>query len=72
VCRIPGYPPFHAHVPAQRLALHSTTLHFTHPVTAKPMHFNSPLPPDLSQWLARVRLTSGLRGEGQREGPART
>jgi 23S rRNA pseudouridine1911/1915/1917 synthase len=40
---------------APRQALHSTDLTFTHPITHKPMHFHSPLPPDLAQWLDRLR-----------------
>ena len=31
----------------QRQALHSASLHFTHPITKKEMHFASPLPEDL-------------------------
>lgn len=40
---------------APRQALHSAELRFAHPVTDKPMHFRSPLPHDLSQWLERLR-----------------
>jgi 23S rRNA pseudouridine1911/1915/1917 synthase len=39
---------------APRQALHSAELRFTHPVLDKPMHFRSPLPADLAQWLERL------------------
>jgi len=45
---------------APRVALHSTELSLAHPLTAKPIHFVSPLPQDLSAWLQRLRgETSG-------------
>ena len=40
---------------APRQALHSAELSFTHPMTTRPMQFRSPLPPDLSDWLDRLR-----------------
>jgi 23S rRNA pseudouridine1911/1915/1917 synthase len=46
--------PFPA-APPPRMALHATTLAFAHPRTRAPLSFTSPLPPDLSTWLERVR-----------------
>ena len=43
---------------APRQALHSAELRFTHPVLDKPMHFRAPPPPDLAQWLDRLRGTA--------------
>lgn len=40
---------------ARRLALHAAHLSFTHPVTGKPMSWDSPLPKDLRDLLARLR-----------------
>jgi len=38
-----------------RQALHAHRLGFTHPVTGKPVRFESPLPKDLSRLLGRLR-----------------
>ncbi|RMH36530.1 MAG: RluA family pseudouridine synthase [Deltaproteobacteria bacterium] len=38
---------------APRLALHATRLGFAHPRTGRQLQFDSPLPDDLAQWLAR-------------------
>ena len=38
-----------------RLALHSRSLVFTHPITGETLSFECPLPPDLAQLLARLR-----------------
>jgi 23S rRNA pseudouridine1911/1915/1917 synthase len=38
-----------------RMALHATTLGFTHPARAERLRFDSPLPPDLAAWVARLR-----------------
>ena len=38
-----------------RLALHATELGFTHPITDEPMHWEMPLPPDLREFLDRLR-----------------
>ena len=54
---LPGAPPVHDASGAPRQALHSAELAFTHPLTGKRMHFHSPLPPDLAQWLDRLRRT---------------
>jgi 23S rRNA pseudouridine1911/1915/1917 synthase len=54
----PTSPPTRDTSRAPRLALHSADLRFTHPVTDKPMQFHSPMPPDLSQWLGRLRKAS--------------
>jgi 23S rRNA pseudouridine1911/1915/1917 synthase len=56
--RTPASPPTPDRSGAPRQALHSASLAFVHPVTAKPMQFQSPLPPDLAQWLERLRRAS--------------
>jgi len=40
-----------------RMALHATTLSFVHPRTAETRSFSSAWPPDLAEWLQRVRNT---------------
>jgi 23S rRNA pseudouridine1911/1915/1917 synthase len=40
---------------APRLALHAAELGFIHPVTGKPMHWQTPLPADLETLLDRLR-----------------
>jgi 23S rRNA pseudouridine1911/1915/1917 synthase len=40
---------------APRLALHAAELGFTHPITDEPMHWDMPLPPDLREFLERLR-----------------
>jgi 23S rRNA pseudouridine1911/1915/1917 synthase len=40
---------------APRQALHAAELAFTHPVTDKPMSFRMPLPPELREWLLKLR-----------------
>jgi 23S rRNA pseudouridine1911/1915/1917 synthase len=40
---------------APRLALHAAELGFRHPVTGDDMHWEMPLPPDLEEFLARLR-----------------
>jgi 23S rRNA pseudouridine1911/1915/1917 synthase len=40
---------------APRLALHATELGFTHPITEEPMHWEMPPPPDLREFLDRLR-----------------
>jgi 23S rRNA pseudouridine1911/1915/1917 synthase len=40
---------------APRQALHSHELSFTHPLTARALHFKSQFPPDLAEWIERVR-----------------
>ena len=43
-----------------RQALHAKTLGFVHPQTGEEMHFDSPLPDDMSQLLDKWRtLTAG-------------
>jgi 23S rRNA pseudouridine1911/1915/1917 synthase len=39
---------------APRQALHAAELGFNHPITGEPLHFEMPLPPDLSRLLARL------------------
>ena len=43
---------------APRQALHAHELHLTHPVTNQTLHFRSPFPPDLAQWLERLRRSA--------------
>jgi 23S rRNA pseudouridine1911/1915/1917 synthase len=50
----PGEPLVHDTSNAPRHALHSTNLKFTHPMTNEELHFTSPLPPDLTTWLAKL------------------
>lgn len=40
---------------APRHALHSRDLRLKHPLTGQNLHFESPLPPDLSRWLEKLR-----------------
>ena len=47
---------------APRQALHAHELGFVHPISGKPLHFKSPLPPELATWL------TGLRARVQRGG----
>ena len=51
----PGAPPIPDRSGAPRQALHSAELHLDHPMTGNPLRFRSPLPPDLAQWLDRLR-----------------
>jgi 23S rRNA pseudouridine1911/1915/1917 synthase len=41
--------------PPPRMALHATTLGFTHPRSGAPLSFESPWPPDLAAWTERLR-----------------
>ena len=41
---------------APRLALHATELGFVHPITGEQMHWDMPLPPDLAEFVARLRM----------------
>jgi 23S rRNA pseudouridine1911/1915/1917 synthase len=43
---------------APRLALHATELSFEHPETGERLEFSMPLPPDLKQFLERLRNKS--------------
>lgn len=47
----PLYTPSHVHqrISFPRQALHSTSLHFIHPITQKEMGFKVPLPPDMQE-----------------------
>jgi 23S rRNA pseudouridine1911/1915/1917 synthase len=49
--RFPTRPPLHP----PRLALHATRLGFRHPRSGAPMVFERPWPPDLADYLARLR-----------------
>ncbi len=40
---------------APRLALHAVELGFTHPITSEELHWTMPLPPDLNDFLTRLR-----------------
>ncbi len=42
-------------LPSRRLLLHAATLGFTHPVSGKPLHFDSPLPASFERELQRLR-----------------
>jgi 23S rRNA pseudouridine1911/1915/1917 synthase len=42
-------------VVAPRLALHATELGFVHPTSGQEMHWEMPLPPDLTRFLQRLR-----------------
>lgn len=42
-------------VPAPRLMLHAAELGFVHPATNRPMHWTSPLPPDMAKMLEFLR-----------------
>jgi len=53
--RTPGGTPTPDVSGAPRLALHATELGFLHPVTEVPMHWDMPLPDDLSEFLLRLR-----------------
>ena len=46
---------------APRLALHAAELGFMHPVTAAALHWTMPLPPDLDEFVRRLRETPGAR-----------
>lgn len=49
-CPIIGDEKYNARTdPAKRLGLHACSLRFPHPTTGKPMHFESPLPPELAR-----------------------
>ena len=50
-----GEPPRIDESGAPRQALHSGELRFVHPVSGNRMQFRSPLPEDLSRWLADLR-----------------
>ena len=41
-----------------RMALHAAELKFEHPVTKKPMHFETSWPPDMQRYLNRLQATS--------------
>ena len=40
---------------AQRQALHAAELGFNHPITGKPLRFETPLPPDMGRLLVQLR-----------------
>ena len=42
---------------APRLALHAAILGFVHPATGERVRFQSPMPPELAAWIARLRPT---------------
>jgi 23S rRNA pseudouridine1911/1915/1917 synthase len=52
-CR--GVPPRPDASGAPRHALHAGEIGFVHPATGRSLHFTSPFPPDLRDWLARLR-----------------
>jgi 23S rRNA pseudouridine1911/1915/1917 synthase len=52
----PASPPTPDRSGAPRQALHSASLAFIHPLTGRPMRFQSSPPADLAGWLDRLRL----------------
>jgi 23S rRNA pseudouridine1911/1915/1917 synthase len=50
-----GQPPLPDESSAPRLALHATELGFVHPITGETMHWDMPLPPDLREFVERLR-----------------
>jgi 23S rRNA pseudouridine1911/1915/1917 synthase len=54
-----GLPPVPDASGAPRLALHAAELGFTHPVTGAALHWEMPLPPDLEDFLRRLREGPG-------------
>ena len=46
-----------------RLALHAAELGFVHPVSGVPLHWTMPLPPDLDEFVRRLREAAPLPGE---------
>jgi len=50
-----GQPPREDTSAAPRQALHAAELAFIHPITQQPLRFRMPLPPDLKEWLLRLR-----------------
>ena len=57
--KVYAQPLFRAGTPDQsgapRLALAAVELGFVHPVTGEPMHFETPLPADLAEFVERLR-----------------
>jgi 23S rRNA pseudouridine1911/1915/1917 synthase len=43
---------------APRLALHAVELGFVHPIAQREMHWEMPLPPDLTAFVERLRSSS--------------
>ncbi len=54
---------------APRLALHAASLGFQHPISGKPLYFESPLPKDLTKLLERLREAKRRRTESTRRAP---
>lgn len=54
---------------APRLALHAASLGFQHPISGKPLYFESPLPKDLTKLLERLREAKLRRTESTRRAP---
>ncbi|MBW8883409.1 MAG: RluA family pseudouridine synthase [Planctomycetia bacterium] len=50
-----GQPPREDTSAAPRQALHAAELAFIHPISQQPVRFRMPLPPDLKQWILRLR-----------------
>ena len=49
-----------------RQALHAAVLGFTHPVTGKPLHFESPTPSDLAELIEVLRGTPAVKAVKKR------
>jgi 23S rRNA pseudouridine1911/1915/1917 synthase len=56
-----GPPPLPDHSRAPRLALHATHLGFVHPLSGEALHWDMPLPPDLREFLERLRQEKASR-----------
>ncbi len=54
-----GLPPIVDRSGAPRLALHATELGFVHPITGEAMHWEMPLPPDLREFVDKLRQGKG-------------
>jgi 23S rRNA pseudouridine1911/1915/1917 synthase len=51
-------------LPSERPFLHAAALGFAHPVTARALHFSSPLPPDLESVLSELSPAAPGRPDG--------
>ena len=51
-------------IPFPRQALHAATLGFTHPISGKPVHVESPLPPDIAGLIEDLKKKYGVERIG--------
>jgi 23S rRNA pseudouridine1911/1915/1917 synthase len=63
--RRPGGEIFPDDCGAPRLALHATELGFSHPITGEAMHWEMPLPPDLREFVDRLKVETNSPGLGR-------